>query len=89
MRILIEKDKQQLLAIIARTIHTPIEVWAYGSRVNRDAHDTSDLDLVLRTAHLNPLDNKAWQTFDWATKPKSFHDNILRQYEVLKDLSPQ
>jgi predicted nucleotidyltransferase len=24
------------------------EVWAYGSRVNRTAHETSDLDLVLR-----------------------------------------
>jgi uncharacterized protein len=30
------------------------EVWAYGSRVNGDGHECSDLDLVLR----NPSDLK-------------------------------
>ena len=29
--------------------HLPgIEIWAYGSRVNGESHDGSDLDLVLR-----------------------------------------
>jgi uncharacterized protein len=27
------------------------EVWAYGSRVNGDGHECSDLDLVLRNPH--------------------------------------
>lgn len=41
-----------LLKDLLRT-HTPeAEVWAYGSRVNGDGHDGSDLDLVVR----NPID---------------------------------
>jgi len=71
--------------------------------VNGSAHDTSDLDLVLRSEHLTRLDSEEWaafkaaveestipiliQAFDWANMPASFHDNILRQYAVLKSLS--
>jgi len=40
-------------------VHLPQEeVWAYGSRVTGTAHDTSDLDLVVR----HPADLKAKQT---------------------------
>ncbi|MDQ6990277.1 MAG: nucleotidyltransferase domain-containing protein [Mariprofundaceae bacterium] len=97
--ILREKDKQQLLAIASRTLHTPLEIWAYGSRVNGDAHDTSDLDVVLRTKGLNPLNHSEFfafkealeestipiliQVFDWAGIPESFQKNIQRRYEVL------
>jgi len=38
-----EKDKQTLQDIFA-TIHLPVEVWAYGSRVTGTAHTGSDLD---------------------------------------------
>lgn len=31
------------------------EVWAYGSRVNGESHEGSDLDLVLRSSTLEPL----------------------------------
>jgi uncharacterized protein len=27
----------------------PMKIWAFGSRVNGQAHDTSDLDLVIKT----------------------------------------
>ncbi len=49
------------LAELRRLIaaHLPDEeVWAYGSRVNGTAHDTSDLDLVVR----HPADLKARQS---------------------------
>ena len=40
-----------------RIKHVPgVEVWAYGSRVNGESHDGSDLDLVLRGPALEPLD---------------------------------
>ena len=39
--------RQMLLAVLAT--HAPdAEVWAYGSRVNGQAHEGSDLDLVVR-----------------------------------------
>jgi len=95
-----DKDRQALLEIAATTLKTPVEIWAYGSRVNGDAHDTSDLDLVIRTTHLTPLDHSELhnfitalddsnipiliQAFDWSSLPESFHHNILQKYEILK-----
>ena len=48
---------QELRRLIAT--HLPHEeVWAYGSRVTGTAHDTSDLDLVVR----HPADLKICQS---------------------------
>lgn len=81
--------------------HVPqAEVWAYGSRVNGDAHEGSDLDLVLR----NPADLRApcagstalklalqdsllpmlVDVHDWANLPERFQQNIERGYVVLQ-----
>lgn len=92
------KDRERLIAIF-ETATTPFEVWAYGSRVNGDAHDGSDLDLVVRTPALQkfPIDvyldlkEKIQESnipivvelFDWARLPKTFHKNILAKHEVL------
>jgi predicted nucleotidyltransferase len=43
---LIKAKYKQMLIDIFSQIDTPIIIWAYGSRVNGDAHDTSDLDLA-------------------------------------------
>ncbi len=71
------------------------EVWAYGSRVNHTAHETSDLDLVIR----NPDQLDAPQrnlhrlraalsesnlpmlvdVLDWARIPDNFRREIQRQ----------
>jgi predicted nucleotidyltransferase len=96
--ILRAKDKEGLLTIFDN-IQTPIEVWAFGSRVNGNAHEGSDLDLVIRTPSLQkmPLDfflgikEKIQESnipivielFDWARIPESFHKNIEAQYELL------
>lgn len=93
-----EKDKQALIAIF-ETEQTPIQVWAYGSRVNGKAHNGSDLDLVLRTQNLQPLPFANYTKLcekiensnipilvelrDWARLPASFHHNIEQEYEVL------
>ena len=80
--------------------HVPhAEVWAYGSRVNGEAHDASDLDLVLRNPTLEPLGPEfskliealeesnipiIVQVHDWAKLPKTFHQEIKRAYVVLQ-----
>ncbi len=76
------------------------EIWAYGSRVNGDGHEASDLDLVVR----QPADPKQetpalWETkealvesnlpirvdvVDWARIPESFQREIERGYVVVQ-----
>src|SRR5438045_3337617 len=93
-----EKDKQALLQIFS-TVSIPIEVWAYGSRVNGSAHTGSDLDLVIigRDKQKLPVDvfvdlkekitgsniPIVVELFDWARLPESFHRNIEALHEVL------
>lgn len=96
--ILRNKDKERLVAIF-ETSPLPIEVWAYGSRVSGDAHEGSDLDLVLRTPDLKKLPMDVFmnlkekiqesnipivaELFDWAGLPEIFHANMLARHEVL------
>lgn len=92
------KDKERLVQIFL-TVDFPIEVWAFGSRVSGAAHSGSDLDLVVRSRHLQkiPIDvllslkEKIRESnipilvelHDWARLPESFHQNIETHYEVL------
>ncbi len=92
-----EKDKQTLVQIF-RSINLPIGICAYGSRVNGKAYSGSDLDLVIRTKDLRPLNINDYinikekiqmsnipilvDIVDWARIPDSFHGNIEKQYEV-------
>ncbi|MDD4915159.1 MAG: nucleotidyltransferase domain-containing protein [Methylococcales bacterium] len=85
---------------ILRTHLPEAEVWAYGSRVNGDYYDTSDLDLVVRQpgnlrCRQSRLDDAVEafsesnlpiivQLVDWATIPAAFHDEILVNYVVIK-----
>jgi len=70
------------LAELRRLIaaHLPDEeVWAYGSRVNGTAHDTSDLDLVVR----HPADLTARQGSDfWKLKDALSESNLPLLVEV-------
>ena len=93
-----EKDKQTLMQIFS-SVKIPIEVWAYGSRVDGTAHSGRDLDLVIIGRKkeiipgeiLNDLKEKIMESnipilvelFDWARLPESFHNNIKEKYEVL------
>jgi predicted nucleotidyltransferase len=76
------------------------EVWAYGSRVNGDHYDASDLDLVVRqpddlTRPQPHLDEVAAafsdsdlpilvQILDWARLPAAFREEIAAGYMVLQ-----
>ncbi len=82
--------------------HLPgIEVWAYGSRVNGESHDGSDLDLVLRAPGLQEVPIGPLADFtealhdstlpflvearDWARLPERFHREIERGYVVIQN----
>jgi predicted nucleotidyltransferase len=95
-----EKYLTQVLAILQ--IHLAhAEVWAYGSRVNGDYYDASDLDLVVRQPDdLSRRQDHLWevteaftesnlpiivQLVDWAGIPESFRDEITARYVVLQD----
>ena len=86
--------------------HVPgVEVWAYGSRVNGQSHDASDLDLMLRGPDLKRISSGQLtdltealeqsnvpiivQIHDWARLPESFHREIEREYVVLVDEEEQ
>jgi len=42
-----EKDKEQIVLLAHKTLKSPSRLWAYGSRVTGEAHEMSDLDLVI------------------------------------------
>jgi predicted nucleotidyltransferase len=72
------------------------EVWAYGSRVRHEAHEGSDLDLVVRNPEdLSRPQNDLWElreafseseipilvdVFDWARIPEEFRREIARAH---------
>ena len=88
-----EQDKKRVIELAKKTLKQPLNVLAYGSRVSGEAHDTSDLDLVLKTddnfrvdigdfvAFKEALQNSnipiIVQVLDWNRVPDSFHKNIL------------
>lgn len=93
-----DKDKETLLKLFS-LVDMPIEVWAYGSRVNGTAHEGSDLDLVIRSGGQQKLPIKVFmdikdkiqhsnipiivELFDWERLPEAFHKNIESKHEVL------
>ncbi len=76
------------------------EVWAYGSRVNGNGHDASDLDLVVRRPNdlnqeipeLGAMQDVLSESnlpirveiMDWARIPASFQREIERAYVVVQ-----
>lgn len=85
---------------ILRTHLPKAEVWAYGSRVNGDYHDTNDLNLVVRQpndlSHRQAKLDEVIEAFsesnlpifvqlvDWASIPDVFHDEIVAKYVVVQ-----
>ena len=74
-----EQDRKALTEIFSK-MNRPIEVWAYGSRVNGTAHDTSDLDLVLRTIDLSPL---AFDEFETMAAVSYTHLDVYKRQSLM------
>lgn len=96
-----EKDKNNIIKIAKQTIKQPNKILAFGSRVTGEAHDTSDLDLVVVSKDDQTIDIQDFfsfkekiqksnipilvQVLDWNNIPTSFHKNILSSYEEFYD----
>ncbi|MCY4271095.1 MAG: nucleotidyltransferase domain-containing protein [bacterium] len=97
---LLPRHREQIEALLQE--HVPeAEVWAYGSRVNGQSHDASDLDLVLRGPGLEkiPIGQLAdlkeaftesnipffVEARDWARLPASFHKEIEKEYMIIQE----
>lgn len=96
----LQSRHRQLIEKLADQHVPDIEMWAYGSRVNGQSHDGSDLDLVLRGPDLAETPTLQLAEFeealndstlpflvdvhDWARLPQSFHRQIERQYVVVR-----
>ena len=72
------------------------EIWAFGSRVNRQNHETSDLDLVIHQKNtasdafikfkesiLNSNIPVLIDGLDWSSIPDSFKDEIIKSHVVI------
>ncbi len=93
------KHKQVIIDIAHKTITEPCEILAFGSRVNGNAHDTSDLDLVIVSHNEQRIDGDMFENFkislqesnipilvqvmDWYAIPESFRHNIAQKNERL------
>ena len=99
-RILLEPRHRAMLDTLVSRHLSNVEVWAYGSRINGRGHDGSDLDIVLRTPNLDEIPFDKLTRFtralrnsnipflvdarDWARLPVHFHEEIKRNYVVLR-----
>ncbi len=48
-RLFIKPQYLQILLDVFKNYCPNAEIWAYGSRINGDAHEASDLDLVVKS----------------------------------------
>ena len=91
------------LAMLQALLHQHLphaEVWAYGSRVNGNGHDASDLDLVVRQPNDLKQPTRALgetqealsesnlpirvEIVDWARIPASFQREIEQAYVAVQ-----
>ena len=93
------QDKEQVITFATKILKQPLKILAYGSRVNGEAHDMSDLDLVLVAENENKINISELVSFkealqnsnipifvqvlDWNRIPQSFHKNIMGNNEEL------
>lgn len=96
---LLQRHWEQVEKILHQYLPTA-EVWAYGSRVNGDHYDASDLDLVVRRVEnlSEPQQSLSAareafsesnlpivvQLTDWACIPDSFREEIAARYIVIQ-----
>ena len=94
-----DKDRKEIISLAKKIFNKPMSLWAYGSRVSGEAHDMSDLDLVLISKDHQKIDINEYinfkesltnsnipillQVLDWERIPKYFHANILANHKAL------
>jgi predicted nucleotidyltransferase len=90
---------EEIKAILNRYV-PDAEVWAYGSRVGGSCHEGTDLDLVLRNSsdlgapirEIGAVKEAIGESnvpflvdvLDWARLPRSFQEEIEKNYMVIE-----
>ncbi len=88
------KYRDELESIIQEYIPNA-EVWAFGSRINQQNHESSDLDLAIHNIQASTSLDKFKSAItnsnipilidilNWENIPQSFKDEILKQHVVI------
>jgi predicted nucleotidyltransferase len=100
LKLNLKPDHLRLLLDILKAHAPEAEVLAYGSRVNGNGHEGSDLDLVVRSpANLGQPQKKLSllrdalsesnlpilvDVLDWARLPENFRREIERQHVIVR-----
>ena len=95
-KLFIKPEHLKILKDIFASYCPKAEIWAYGSRLTGDAHEGSDLDLVVKNfnseiANLYELKHLLSESnipfmidiHEFDKLPKSFQENILKNYIVI------
>lgn len=95
-KLFIKPKYLKMLLDIINSYCPKAEIWAYGSRLNGNAHDGSDLDLVVKSFNsdgksvleLQELFRESNIPFlidlhDYNTLPEIFQKEILKNYLVI------
>lgn len=96
-KLFIEPKYLKMLTDIFDSYCPNAEIWAYGSRIKGEAHDGSDLDLVVKSFNsddaylfeLKELINESNVPFlvdihEFDKLPQSFQDEIKKDYIILR-----
>lgn len=97
----VRPDHLERLKTLLRSHVPKAEVWAYGSRVSGGGHDSSDLDIVLRSPDNPETPQKNFgeireilsesdipflvDILDWARISESFRREISKEYVVIQN----
>ncbi len=95
-RLFLRTEYLQMLVDIFNSYCPKAEIWAYGSRIKGEAHEGSDLDLVIKNFNspnkniydLRTLINDSdipiiVEIVDFNNVPASFQEEILKDYVVI------
>lgn len=95
-RLFLRAEYLQMLVNIFNSYCPQAEIWAYGSRIKGEAHEGSDLDLVVKSFNspnkniydLRTLINDSdipiiVELLDFNNIPASFQEEILKDYVVI------
>lgn len=95
-KLLIKPEHLKMLNDIFKSYCPNAEIWAYGSRLNGNAHEGSDLDLVVKSFNsdecyilqLQEIITNSNIPFlvdlhQYDSLSDSFHDEILKNYVVI------
>lgn len=95
-KLFVKSQHLKMLTDIFNTYCPQAEIWAYGSRVNGDAHEGSDLDLVVKSFnadnkhvwHLKEMFSESDIPFlidivEYDSVPESFQKEIEKNYVVI------